>query len=277
MILNSSDVVSISSWLSFWEFAEYASEAAVGLGCVGEYIAEYTKWRTEDDRHILGRRSLILLILGIGFGLVSLIQTNALSGRVIESLGQQAARAAEKVQIASKVSDSAFKKAESAALFAGIAETKSKDVAKRTAEIEKSLEKTSGILALLTSLSEARHIPDTKPLIQKLRELKELKGKPMIVESYAPDAWGYSLCESLYFSVHAAEMNASDRCGTIPFPTNTPVFTGLGVWGPDQSLAEKLGETISRSGRLGTASGLGPPGNTYTILIGVQNPFWIGQ
>src|ERR1035437_2659560 len=79
MILTPSDVASSSRWLSFWEVIEYASEAVVFLGCVGEFIAEYTKWRTEEYRHALGRRSLVFLTLGIGIGLLSLIQTNALS------------------------------------------------------------------------------------------------------------------------------------------------------------------------------------------------------
>ena len=90
MSLTASEVASIAGKLSFWEFIEYASEALVFLGCAGEFVAEYTKWRTEQYRHTLGRRSLLFLTLGIGAGLFSLIQTNALSGQVIGALGTKA-------------------------------------------------------------------------------------------------------------------------------------------------------------------------------------------
>jgi H+/Cl- antiporter ClcA len=84
MILTPSEVALLARKASFWEFAEYISEALVGIGCFGEYIAEYAKWPakwTEEQKHRLGRRSLILLIIGIGAGLLSLIQTNALYSR----------------------------------------------------------------------------------------------------------------------------------------------------------------------------------------------------
>lgn len=68
------------------------------MGCVGEYVAEYTKWRTEDARHSLGRRSLLILILGLGTGLFSLIKTNALAGLIIVSLGEQIEQAGEKAE-----------------------------------------------------------------------------------------------------------------------------------------------------------------------------------
>ena len=106
------------TWLSFWEFIEYSSEASVAVGCVGEYIAEYTRWRTEEQRHALGRRSLLILILGIGGGLLSLIQTNTLSGKIIESLGEQAAQAGKKAQLASDASDAATQKAKSVVTLA---------------------------------------------------------------------------------------------------------------------------------------------------------------
>ncbi len=113
MTLTPSEVASIASKLSVWEITEYVSEALVGLGCLGEYIAEYAKWPTgwtNDQKHTLGRRSLVLLIVGIGFGLLSLIQTNALSGEVIGSLGDQAEQAGSKAKLAVDTSDGALAK-----------------------------------------------------------------------------------------------------------------------------------------------------------------------
>ncbi|MGD0500934.1 MAG: hypothetical protein ABSC23_21175 [Bryobacteraceae bacterium] len=108
MILTPSEVASISAWSTFWEVCEYVAEAVVFLGCVGEFIAEYTNVRTEHWRHTLGRRSLIILTLGIGAGLFSLIKTNALAGQVIGSLGEQAERAGKKAQLATDVSNTAI-------------------------------------------------------------------------------------------------------------------------------------------------------------------------
>jgi hypothetical protein len=102
MILTPSEVALLAKKASFWELAEYVSEAAVGIGCLGEYIAEYSKWPpkwTEEQKHRLGRRSLIVLIIGIGAGLVSLIKTNALSGEVIGSLGEQVEDAGKKAKL----------------------------------------------------------------------------------------------------------------------------------------------------------------------------------
>jgi hypothetical protein len=102
MILTPSEVALLAKMASFWELAEYVSEALVGIGCLGEYIAEYSKWPpkwTDEQRHRLGRRSLILLIVGIGAGLVSLVQTNALSGEVIGSLGEQVEEAGRKAKL----------------------------------------------------------------------------------------------------------------------------------------------------------------------------------
>lgn len=113
--MTPSAVASIARWLSFWEVTEYVSEALVALGCLGEYVAEYTNWlKTDERKHALGRRSLIVLILGISVGLLSLIQTNALSGEVIGSLGDRAKAAGDKAAKASSDADSAIGKAKAA-------------------------------------------------------------------------------------------------------------------------------------------------------------------
>lgn len=110
MILGASDIASAARWSAIWEACEYASEGLVLLGCAGEYIAEYTKWRTEVARHSLGRRSLIILILGLGSGLFSLIKTNALAGVIIASLGEQVEHAGEKAERVAGSLDAALSK-----------------------------------------------------------------------------------------------------------------------------------------------------------------------
>jgi len=44
MILTPTEVALRAKKALFWELAEYVSEALVGIGCLGEYIAEYSKW-----------------------------------------------------------------------------------------------------------------------------------------------------------------------------------------------------------------------------------------
>jgi hypothetical protein len=124
MILTPSEVASIAAWSTFWEVCEYIAEAVVFLGCVGEFIAEYTNVQTEHWRHALGRRSLIILTLGIGAGLFSLIKTNALAGQVIGSLGEQAGQAGKKAQLATDVSNTAILRSGQAAVVSGDAASK---------------------------------------------------------------------------------------------------------------------------------------------------------
>src|SRR5690242_15706588 len=108
MTFTPSEVASIAARSTFWEICEYGFEALVFLGCIGEFVAEYSNVRTEEWRHALGRRSLIVLIFGLGGGLFSLIKTNALAGQLIVSLGEQAGQAGEKAQSAARDSDAAI-------------------------------------------------------------------------------------------------------------------------------------------------------------------------
>ena len=121
MILSAPDIASAAKWPAIWEFVEYASEGLVFLGCVGEYVAEYTEWSTAEVRHRLGRRSLAILILGLGAGLFSLIKTNALAGEIIGSLGTHVEQAGEKAQRVSESLDMALSKASQAEMASSVA------------------------------------------------------------------------------------------------------------------------------------------------------------
>jgi len=139
MTLALSELEAASRWASLWEIGEYLGEAIVLLGCIGEFVAEYTKIRTDAWRHTLGRRSLIFLILGLGLGLLSLIKTNALSGIVITSLGNQIEDAGKKTERASDVANAALSTAGKAVDNSGIAEDKANNVDQRAGVIEKRL------------------------------------------------------------------------------------------------------------------------------------------
>lgn len=50
MTLTPSEVASLSRELSYWEYGEYICAALVTLGCIGEYIANFTNWLTDGVR-----------------------------------------------------------------------------------------------------------------------------------------------------------------------------------------------------------------------------------
>jgi hypothetical protein len=97
MILTASDVASLARSLSRWEWAEYIFCGLVTVGCLGEYVAEFTDWLTkgkEERKEPLVKGFTILLILALSAELVCLVKTNTLSGMLIGSLAEQAEKAA---------------------------------------------------------------------------------------------------------------------------------------------------------------------------------------
>jgi hypothetical protein len=71
----------------FWEIAGYVCTFAVILGCVGEYIAEFTGIPKNDDgKHRISKLSLIILTVGIAGELLTAIRSSQISGEVIADL-----------------------------------------------------------------------------------------------------------------------------------------------------------------------------------------------
>jgi hypothetical protein len=132
MTLTPSEIEAASRWARLWEIGEYSGEALVLLGCIGEFVAEYTSLYADEWRHAVGRRSLLALILGLGVGLFSLIKTNALSGQIIASLGDHVKEAGGKAQVASDISDAALAKSKQA-------DSKADNVGQRAEVIENRL------------------------------------------------------------------------------------------------------------------------------------------
>jgi hypothetical protein len=93
-----SDLASLDSSLTRWEWVEYSAEFFVVLSCMGEYIAEFTKIKTEKWRHQLNRRSLIVLIAALAIELGALCITNGLSGKEIAVLNGIAADARKRAE-----------------------------------------------------------------------------------------------------------------------------------------------------------------------------------
>ncbi len=77
----------LSSSLLFWEIAGYVCTFVVILGCIGEYIAEFTGIPKSDERkHRISKLSLIILTMGIAGELLTAIRSSQISGEVISDL-----------------------------------------------------------------------------------------------------------------------------------------------------------------------------------------------
>src|SRR5258707_14270602 len=99
MTLTAAEVSSLTNTLGRWELAEYFFAGLVTIGCLGEFIAEFTDWftRGKDDRKKrLEKFSTLLLVGALAFELLCLVKTNQLSGRIIGSLNELATGADEK-------------------------------------------------------------------------------------------------------------------------------------------------------------------------------------
>jgi len=97
MILADSEVASLKAAIRWWESFGYASTAVVGLGCIEEFVAEFTAISKDENRkHKLSRLSLIILIFGIAGELLSAVRTSNLSGELIANIEERAAKAEQK-------------------------------------------------------------------------------------------------------------------------------------------------------------------------------------
>src|ERR1700676_2363807 len=97
MILTDSDVASLKSALNWWEWFGYISTAIVGIGCIGEFLAEFTPLpKSEPSKRKLARLSLMILILGIGGELLSAVRSSNLSGELIANIEERASDAERK-------------------------------------------------------------------------------------------------------------------------------------------------------------------------------------
>jgi rubrerythrin len=93
MTLTPSEISSLAKALSRWELAEYICAGLVTIACAGEYVADFTNWLTDrvrERKERLAKRSTLLLIAALSLELICLVQTNALSGKLIGSLNEEA-------------------------------------------------------------------------------------------------------------------------------------------------------------------------------------------
>jgi hypothetical protein len=83
---------SVYESLTFWEWVEGLATLAVLIGCIGEYLADFTDVpRNEAARTGFRKRSLILLICGLAIETLAMSRTFQISGREITHLENETA------------------------------------------------------------------------------------------------------------------------------------------------------------------------------------------
>ncbi|HXM21064.1 MAG TPA: hypothetical protein VN948_07360 [Terriglobales bacterium] len=113
MILTDSEVGSLKAALNCWEWFGNTSTAIVFVGCVGEFVAEFTPLpKTKETGNELARLSLIVLILGIAGELLSAVRTSQLSGQIIANIEERAGKAKQKAGEADERASANNKEAE---------------------------------------------------------------------------------------------------------------------------------------------------------------------
>lgn len=119
MTLPPPDVTSLKSVLGWWEWAEYISTGIVFIGCIGEFVAEFTRISDRETmRHKVARLSLALVIGGIAGELCATVKTSESSGEIIAYVDHNASDAktsADNAANASKRASDAAQEAESLA------------------------------------------------------------------------------------------------------------------------------------------------------------------
>jgi hypothetical protein len=85
---------SVYEALTFWEWVEGLATLAVLIGCIGEYLADFTDVpRNEAARVGFRKRSLILLICGLAIETLAMSRTFQISAREITHLENETAAA----------------------------------------------------------------------------------------------------------------------------------------------------------------------------------------
>lgn len=276
MLVTSADVASLDALLSWWEWVEYGAEAFVILGCVGEFIAEFTKIKTAEWRHQLSKASLLVLIAALAIELGALVRTNSLSGQEIGLLNGIAADARTSAANAELQVAGAKATAESAKATAKGFEAQIASAKERTAQLEKDaarLEKEAENERLARVKLEAEIEPRTLTLEQQRKlafACQPFAGHEFEIYSYAGDAESARLAEQIENALVAAKIQVVNRIGSIMLWGTAP-SQGVFVSEIEPDLSKVISASLSSAHIAFTVA---PPkaGQKMGITIGVK-PF----
>jgi hypothetical protein len=296
MILTAPDASALATSLERWELAEYTACALVALGCIGEFIAEFTRWWTggiEEKKHRLAKLSTLLLIAALAFELVCLVKTNSISGQLIGSLSDKATNADTKAQSALGKSGAAETKAGDANISAkGAADeaARAKDEAEAVAKLSENLARYIGVVA-----------KGVNPrIIDRNRFIQSMKGQPKaVVEIWYEPNDGESELFALQISIALGKEGLGWDVETMPFtavrdPAMEIIRQDTGSNGlayaakivssdlnsPLQVLYNAVGLSLGGWGKGAAMFVTDPtlPENTFVIAVGhhiVNVPLWL--
>jgi hypothetical protein len=203
MTLTDSELGSLKSALNCWEWFGYVSTAIVFIGCVGEFIAEFTHFpKSERSEKRLARLSLIVLILGIAGELLGAVRTSQLSGQLIANIEERAGKAEQRAAEADERADIALL----------------------------GQEKLRSDNLKLEELIQPRDLTMEQQLEIK-RRLLGFSGRVISVRSYSLDTEGKRLGKLLKSIFEGSGLNVSDNLGNL-MNLGGNVVEGIQIAGP---------------------------------------------
>jgi hypothetical protein len=236
----------LSSSLLFWEIAGFISTVVVILGCVGEYIAEFTRIpKTDDGKHRISRLSLIILTVGIAGELLTAVQSSLISGHVIADLQATATAAKKSASDAADAATRAKTSADGAETKAEAVGNEADAVGLKVAAVSKMADQIDAGLRATQYAFSMRNLQSLASRDQLIEQLKRFKGKTVFVRSYRymGDADGFRVCKMVIDLAHSAGMNPVDQCSTL-LPGETPT-TGIQVCGPNDQEMLSLSKALT--------------------------------
>jgi hypothetical protein len=265
------EILSPDMILARWEYGEYASAFIVILGVVGEFLAEFTNvWGVRDSRDRrdrLGKKSTLILIVGLVAELVCLVSTNIVSGRIIASLGQQTAEAIATAKgFESQIADSNAR-VKSAEAQVASANASSRDAVVKVAEA-------NARAAEARSMAEAERLerirlqaivaPRSLSLDQQQQianALRRFASHRVSISSYGMDGEGAALGAQLIILLRSVLGNGNVLDNRATTVVAGGFEFGIHVRGPDaeRDFVSSLSNALSMIGELQTFTNDAPP------------------
>jgi hypothetical protein len=250
MILTDSEVASLKSAIHWWEWFGYASTGVVGLGCIGEFIAEFTSVsKSEHRKHKLSRLSLIILIFGIAGELLSAVRTSNLSGELIANIEERAANAEQK---AGEANDRASANEKEAAQLRKDAD----------AERLERMRLQAAIQPRTLTLQQQKDLADS---------CRKFAGSQMEIFSFVGDAEGAALVVQIAAALSKAGIPARPRAGAVEVVNAAPP-TGISISEFNPSLARVIVDSL-KAAHISVTPRPATPEEHWTIMrVGIK-PF----
>jgi hypothetical protein len=223
MVLTDSEVGSLNAALNRWEWFEYISTAIVCVGCVGEFIAEFTSLpKTEEGKHKLARLSLMVLILGIAGELLGTVRTSQISGQLIANIEERAENAEQRAREATERAERLRKDAED----------------ERLARVK-----------LESKVAWRKLGPKVQSEIAS--NLGRFAKEPALIAYNSDDIEAATFASDVAATLHASKWDVSEplatmkmREGPVAFGTNPPVPTEVLVWCTNDEASRKAAAAL---------------------------------